>query len=61
MKTTTNIGDLVACAQEDFVNENQQSVVGVVIRAGKQASLVHFGDVTRWMSHEWLEMLNEAR
>ena len=54
------VGDLVKCI--DFINENQKSIVGIVVRGGKVASQVAFGDdVLRWMSHEWLEVLNESR
>ena len=56
------VGDLVKCTAEDFINENQKSAVGIVVKGGKVASQVAFGDgVLRWMSHEWLEILNESR
>ena len=54
-------GDLVRVTMEEFINKNQKSAVGVVVRGGKFASLVAFGDVLRWMSHEWMEVLNESR
>jgi hypothetical protein len=55
-------GDLVKCTMEEFINPDQKSDVGVVVRGGKFASQVAFGDhVLRWMSHEWLEVLNESR
>ena len=54
-------GDLVRVTMEEFINKNQKSAVGVVVRGGKFASLVAFGDVLRWMSHECMEVLNANR
>jgi len=51
-----NNGDLVKCTVDD------PTQVGIVVNGGNHTSLVAFGiGPPRWVSHEWLEVLNESR